>query len=52
MTNVQFENNVTGFEITDYTGTAGSSFVNEATATGAGKGADAPDWTVGWTKGL
>ncbi|CAL2089187.1 conserved exported protein of unknown function [Tenacibaculum sp. 190524A02b] len=50
MTNIEFANKATGFEITDYTGAAGSSFVNEATATGAGKGADVPDWTNGWTR--
>ena len=51
MTNVQFENNATGFEITDYTG-ANQSFVGTGTATGAGNGAAKPSWAEGWTRGL
>ncbi|MDO6674223.1 hypothetical protein Q4517_01500 [Tenacibaculum sp. 1_MG-2023] len=51
MTNIQFANNVAGFALTDYTGT-NQSFISEGTTTGAGNGADAPDWTNGWTKGL
>ncbi|WP_299712609.1 hypothetical protein [uncultured Tenacibaculum sp.] len=52
MTNVQFANNATGFQITDYAGAAGSSFLTEGTATGAGNGAAAPTWAAGWTRGL
>ena len=51
MTNVEFANSVTGFQITDYTG-ANQSFITTGTATGAGNGAAAPDWTNGWTRGL
>ena len=51
MTNVEFANSVTGFQITDYTG-ANQSFITTVTATGAGNGAAAPDWTNGWTRGL
>ncbi|WP_299004516.1 hypothetical protein [uncultured Tenacibaculum sp.] len=51
MTNVQFAENVDGFALTDYTG-VNQSFITEGTATGAGNGAAAPDWTNGWTKGL
>ena len=52
MTNVEFVDSVTDFEMTDYTGAAGSSFITVGTATGAGNGATAPDWTAGWTVGL
>ncbi|WMI68656.1 hypothetical protein [Mangrovimonas sp. YM274] len=51
MTNVMFENIAEGFMATDYTG-ANQTFYTEATATGAGNGADAPDWAAGWTTGL
>ncbi|WP_428740913.1 hypothetical protein [Tenacibaculum sp.] len=51
MTNVQFVNNVVGFTLTDYTG-ANQSFISQGTATGAGNGADAPDWAAGWTRGI
>ncbi|MEX0273517.1 MAG: hypothetical protein AB3N16_03980 [Flavobacteriaceae bacterium] len=50
MTNVQFADTEEGFQITDYTGT--ETFVTEGVATGAGKGAAAPDWASGWTVGL
>ena len=49
MTNVEFANSATGFVITDYTG-ANQSFVTEGTTTGAGNGADVPDWATGWTR--
>ena len=49
MTNVEFANSTTGFVITDYTG-ANQSFVTEGTTTGAGNGADVPDWATGWTR--
>ena len=49
ITNIQFDTPVAGFAITDYTG-ANQSFYTEGTATGAGNGAAAPDWTTGWTK--
>ena len=52
MTNVEFVDSETDFEMTDYTGAAGSSFITVGTATGAGNGATAPDWTAGWTVGL
>ncbi|SEB95939.1 hypothetical protein SAMN04489761_2095 [Tenacibaculum sp. MAR_2009_124] len=51
MTNIQFANNASGFEKTNYTG-ANQSFISEGTATGAGNGADAPTWANGWTKGI
>jgi len=49
MTNVEFANSATGFVITDYTG-VNQSFVTEETTTGAGNGADVPDWATGWTR--
>ena len=49
MTNVEFANSATGFVITDYTG-VNQSFVTEGTTTGAGNGADVPDWATGWTR--
>ncbi|MBL4605672.1 MAG: hypothetical protein JKY02_08455 [Flavobacteriaceae bacterium] len=49
MTNVQFVNSMTGFVVTDYAG-ANQTFVQQGTATGAGNGAIAPDWTIGWTR--
>ena len=49
MTNVEFANSVSSFAITDYTG-ANQSFVTEGTTTGAGNGADVPDWATGWTR--
>ena len=49
MTNVEFANSATGFVITDYTG-VNQSFVTEGTTTGAGNGADVPDWAAGWTR--
>ncbi|MFD2566640.1 hypothetical protein [Pseudotenacibaculum haliotis] len=49
MTNVQFSNSLTGFQVTDYAG-ANQSFVGQGTATGAGNGAAAPTWTNGWTR--
>ncbi len=52
MTNVQFDSSTADFKITDYSGTAGSSFLTEGTATGAGNGAAAPTWAAGWTRGL
>ncbi|WP_408040044.1 hypothetical protein, partial [Tenacibaculum amylolyticum] len=51
MTNVQFAENTSGFEMTDYTG-ANQSFISQGVTTGAGNGAAAPDWTAGWTRGL
>ncbi len=49
MTNVQFVNNITGFNLTDYTGTA--TFVTQVTtATGAGSMSTAPSWAAGWAK--
>lgn len=51
MTNVEFANNLGGFLVTDYTGT-NTDFVQEGTTTGAGNGADAPEWAAGWTVGL
>ncbi|CAM1343043.1 conserved hypothetical protein [Tenacibaculum amylolyticum] len=52
MTNVEFANNAAGFQMTDYTGAAGSTFITQGTTTGAGNGADAPAWASGWTRGL
>ena len=49
MTNVQFVNNLGGFQMTDYTG-ANQSFISTGTTTGAGNGATAPAWTNGWTR--
>ncbi|MDO5972532.1 hypothetical protein Q4Q35_22245 [Flavivirga aquimarina] len=51
ITNIQFDTPATGFNETDYTGT-NQSFYTTGTATGAGNGADAPDWAAGWTVGL
>lgn len=49
MTNVQFVNNVDGFKLTDYTGSA--IFLTEVTtATGAGNGVSVPDWANGWAR--
>ncbi len=50
ITNIQFADEPMGFEKTTYTGAA--MFFTEGTATGAGNGADAPDWASGWTAGL
>ncbi|PQJ80131.1 hypothetical protein [Polaribacter porphyrae] len=52
MTTVEFASKASGFQITNYTGAKGSTFVTEATATGAGNGAAAPSWATGWTRGL
>ncbi|WP_242202981.1 hypothetical protein [Aestuariivivens insulae] len=51
ITNIEFANQATGFNATDYAG-ANQSFYTTGTATGAGNGASAPDWAAGWTKGL
>ncbi|MEO9570625.1 MAG: hypothetical protein ABJH82_12120 [Polaribacter sp.] len=51
ITNIEFADNASGFKVTDYTG-VNQSFYTEGTATGAGNGASAPDWTSGWTRGL
>ncbi len=50
ITNIQFDATADGFVATDYTGT--EAFYTEGTTTGAGNGADAPDWAAGWTSGL
>ena len=49
MTNIQFANNLDGFTTTNYTGT-NQTFVQEGTATGAGNGAEVPDWASGWSR--
>jgi len=49
MTNVQFVNSVSGFVVTDYTGT-NQDFVQEGTAAGAGNGASVPDWAADWSR--
>ncbi|MCK0158599.1 hypothetical protein MWU65_15520, partial [Cellulophaga sp. F20128] len=51
ITNIQFDNKATGFDETNYSG-LNQAFFTEATATGAGNGANAPDWAAGWTVGL
>ena len=51
ITNIEFANQVTGFNATDYIG-LNQTFYTAGTATGAGNGAAAPAWTTGWTKGL
>ncbi|WP_182849938.1 hypothetical protein, partial [Flagellimonas taeanensis] len=51
ITNIQFANNPVGFVITNYTG-ANQAFYTEGVATGAGNGADQPDWATGWTSGF
>src|SRR5690606_27453619 len=51
VTNIQFENNATGFAFTDYTG-ANQTFFTEGVATGAGNGADQPEWATGWATGF
>jgi len=48
---MQFENPVSGWAVTDYTG-ANQSFVTEGPTSGAGNGAGAPTWANGWTSGL
>ncbi len=49
MTNVQFVNSTTDFNLTDYTGA--TTFVTQVTtATGAGNKSDAPSWAAGWAK--
>ena len=50
ITNIQFDAPAANFIATDYTGT--EMFYTEGTATGAGNGADAPDWAADWTSGL
>ncbi len=50
ITNIKFDATASGFEETDYTGS--ESFYTTGNATGAGNGADAPDWAAGWTTGL
>jgi len=51
ITNIQFDAKAIGFTETDYAG-AKQDFFTEGSATGAGNGADAPDWAAGWTVGL
>jgi hypothetical protein len=51
ITNIEFANQVAGFNATDYIG-LNQTFYTAGTATGAGNGAAAPAWTTGWTKGL
>ena len=51
MTNIQFAENTTGFNFTDYMGT-NQYFIQEGISSGAGNKAAAPNWTAGWTKGL
>ncbi len=51
ITNIQFANVTNEFAYTDYKG-AKQDFFTEGSATGAGNGAAAPDWTLGWTVGL
>ncbi|MDW5289321.1 hypothetical protein [Formosa sp. PL04] len=51
ITNIEFADKAEGFSVTDYTG-ANQSFYTEGTTTGAGNGANAPEWAAGWTAGL
>ncbi|RIV50465.1 hypothetical protein D2V93_10165, partial [Flagellimonas taeanensis] len=51
ITNIQFANIPEGFVITNYAG-ANQAFYTEGIATGAGNGANSPDWAAGWTIGL
>ena len=48
---MQFASPAGGFAQTDYTG-ANTDFITVGNNTGAGNGADAPDWANGWTSGL
>ena len=48
---IQFDNNATGFGFTNYVGTT-QTFIVEGDNTGAGNGADIPQWAQGWTVGL
>jgi hypothetical protein len=48
---MQFENPISGWMITDYTG-ANQNFVTVGPTSGAGNGAAAPSWASGWTSGL
>ncbi|MAG87069.1 MAG: hypothetical protein CMB97_06780 [Flavobacteriaceae bacterium] len=47
---IQFDDSPAGFVQTDYTGTA--TFLTVGDNTGAGNGADAPEWSASWTAGL
>ncbi|MFS4454704.1 beta strand repeat-containing protein [Maribacter sp. 2304DJ31-5] len=48
---MQFDATAVGFEQTDYTG-ANITFITVGDNTGAGAGADEPDWANGWTVGI
>ena len=48
---IQFDASATGFAGTNYTG-ANQAFFTEGDNTGAGNGAEAPDWAAGWTVGF
>ena len=51
ITNIQFADIAETFSATNYEG-ANQSFYTEGIATGAGNGANSPDWAAGWTIGL
>ncbi|SFB66927.1 hypothetical protein SAMN04487891_101192 [Flagellimonas taeanensis] len=51
ITNIQFADAAETFSATNYEG-ANQSFYTEGIATGAGNGANSPDWAAGWTIGL
>ncbi|WP_205764350.1 hypothetical protein [Arenibacter sp. 6A1] len=51
ITNFQFDAPATGLTKTDYSGN-NQAFFTEGTSSGAGNGAEAPDWAAGWTVGL
>ena len=51
ITNMQFANNVDGFEYSS-AGADKPSWLGTGIATGAGNGSGAPSWTAGWTLGL
>ena len=46
---MQFANPATGFNQTDYVG-LNQDFITVGDNTGAGNGADAPDWASGWAR--
>ncbi len=50
MSNVQFDNKLEGFKLSDYSGSA--EFLTEENTQGAGAGKEVPEWAKGWTKGI